>query len=206
MVFKQKKDKFSLLLESIALNLKEGAYYFAEYKLKNAGDLKIFSDEMKKFETKGDEFIHEIIKELNHTFITPIEREDILALAMSMDDVLDGLESTAAMFEMYSITEADEYMLKFVNAIQSCTDEIVKAIDLLSVKKLQAIRAHAIQIKELETVCDGVLRQSIKHIFTIEKDPIRLIKIKEIYENLEDIADFCQDVANTLETIIMKNA
>lgn len=205
-MFKQKKDKFSLLLESIALNLKEGAYYFAEYKLKNAGDLKIFSDEMKKFETKGDEFIHEIIKELNHTFITPIEREDILALAMSMDDVLDGLESTAAMFEMYSITEADEYMLKFVNAIQSCTDEIVKAIDLLSVKKLQAIRAHAIQIKELETVCDGVLRQSIKHIFTIEKDPIRLIKIKEIYENLEDIADFCQDVANTLETIIMKNA
>lgn len=205
-MFKQKKDKFSLLLESIALNLKEGAYYFAEYKLKNAGDLKIFSDEMKKFETKGDEFIHEIIKELNHTFITPIEREDILALAMSMDDVLDGLESTAAMFEMYSITEVDEYMLKFVNAIQSCTDEIVKAIDLLSVKKLQAIRAHAIQIKELETVCDGVLRQSIKHIFTIEKDPIRLIKIKEIYENLEDIADFCQDVANTLETIIMKNA
>ncbi|OES43996.1 DUF47 domain-containing protein [Domibacillus iocasae] len=205
-MFKQKKDKFSLLLESIALNLKEGAYYFAEYKLKNAGDLKIFSDEMKKFETKGDEFIHEIIKELNHTFITPIEREDILALAMSMDDVLDGLESTAAMFEMYSITEVDEYMLKFVNAIQSCADEIVKAIDLLSVKKLQAIRAHAIQIKELETVCDGVLRQSIKHIFTIEKDPIRLIKIKEIYENLEDIADFCQDVANTLETIIMKNA
>lgn len=205
-MFKQKKDKFSLLLESIALNLKEGAYYFAEYKLKNAGDLKIFSDEMKKFETKGDEFIHEIIKELNHTFITPIEREDILALAMSMDDVLDGLEATAAMFEMYSIIEADEYMLKFVNAIQSCADEIVNAIDLLSVKKLQAIRAHAIKIKELETVCDGVLRQSIKHIFTIEKDPIRLIKIKEIYENLEEIADFSQDVANTLETIIMKNA
>ncbi|MCP3761568.1 DUF47 domain-containing protein [Domibacillus sp. A3M-37] len=206
MVFKQKKDKFSILLESIALNLKEGAYYFAEYKLKNAGDLKIFSDEMKQFETKGDEFVHEIIKELNHTFITPIEREDILSLAMSMDDVLDGLESTAAMFEMYSVIGADEYMLKFVDAIRACADEIVIAIDLLSVKKLPAIRTHAIKIKELETVCDGVLRQSIKHIFTIEKDPIRLIKIKEIYENLEDIADFCQDVANTLETIIMKNA
>ncbi|WP_046175443.1 DUF47 domain-containing protein [Domibacillus indicus] len=205
-MFKQKKDKFSILLESIALNLKEGADYFAEYKLKNAGDLKIFSDEMKKFETKGDEFIHEIIKELNHTFITPIEREDILTLAMSMDDVLDGLESTAAMFEMYSIIEADEYMLKFVEAIRACTNEIVSAVDLLSFKKLPAIRTHAIKIKELETVCDGVLRQSIKHIFTIEKDPIRLIKIKEIYENLEDIADFCQDVANTLETIIMKNA
>lgn len=205
-MFKNKKDKFSVLLESISLNLKEGAYYFADYKLKNASDLKIFSEEMKRFETQGDEYIHQTIKELNNSFITPIEREDILALAMSMDDVLDGLEETAAIFEMYSVVQADEYMLKFVEAIRSCTDEIVKAIELLSVKKLPNIRAHAIKIKDYETICDGVLRQSIKHIFTIEKDPIRLIKIKEIYENLEEIADSCQDVANTLETIIMKNA
>ncbi|MGG3450528.1 MULTISPECIES: DUF47 domain-containing protein [Bacillaceae] len=205
-MFKNKKDKFSILLESISLNLKEGAYYFADYKLKNASDLKIFSEEMKRFETQGDEYIHQTIKELNNSFITPIEREDILALAMSMDDVLDGLEETAAIFEMYSVMQADEYMLKFVDAIRSCTDEIVKAIELLSTKKLQNIRTHAIKIKDYETICDGVLRQSIKHIFTIEKDPIRLIKIKEIYENLEEIADSCQDVANTLETIIMKNA
>ncbi|OLN23771.1 hypothetical protein BTO30_02140 [Domibacillus antri] len=205
-MFKNKKDKFSVLLDSIAANLKEGAYYFADYKIQNAGDLKIFSDEMKRFESQGDTFIHQTIKELNHTFITPIEREDILALAMSMDDVLDGLEETAAIFEMYSVTKADEYMLKFVNAIRSCTDEIEKAIELLTLKKLPDIRTHAIKIKEYETVCDGVLRQSIKHIFTIEKDPIRLIKMKEIYENLEEIADSCQHVANTLETIIMKNA
>jgi predicted phosphate transport protein (TIGR00153 family) len=205
-VFKNKKDKFSVLLESISANLKEGAYYFADYKLKNASDLQIFSEEMKKFETKGDEYIHQTIKELNNSFITPIEREDILALAMSMDDVLDGLEETAAIFNMYSVTQADEYMLKFVDAIRSCTDEIVKAIELLSAKKLPAIRTHAIKIKDYETICDGVLRQSIKHIFTVEKDPIRLIKIKEIYENLEEIADSCQDVANTLETIVMKNA
>jgi uncharacterized protein len=205
-MFKNKKDKFSVLLESISVNLKDGAYYFADYKLKNASDLKIFSEEMKRFETQGDEYIHQVIKELNNSFITPIEREDILALAMSMDDVLDGLEETAAIFEMYSVMQADEYMLKFVDAIRSCTDEIVKAIELLSSKKLPHIRTHAIKIKDYETICDGVLRQSIKHIFTIEKDPIRLIKIKEIYENLEEIADSCQDVANTLETIIMKNA
>jgi predicted phosphate transport protein (TIGR00153 family) len=187
------------------VNLKEGAYYFADYKLQNASDLKVFSEEMKRFESQGDEYIHQTIKELNHTFITPIEREDILALAMSMDDVLDGLEETAAIFEMYSVMQADEYMLKFVDAIRSCTDEIVKAIELLSAKKLPAIRTHAINIKDYETICDGIYRQSIKHIFTIEKDPIRIIKIKEIYEHLEEIADSCQDVANTLETMIMKN-
>jgi predicted phosphate transport protein (TIGR00153 family) len=205
-VFKNKKDKFSVLLESISINLKEGAYYFADYKLKNASDLKVFSKEMKRFESQGDEYVHQTIKELNHTFITPIEREDILALAISMDDILDGLEETAAIFEMYSVMQADKYMLKFVDTIRSCTDEIVKAIELLFAKKLPAIRTHAIKIKDYETICDGIYRQSIKHIFTIEKDPIRIIKIKEIYEHLEEIADSCQDVANTLETIIMKNA
>ncbi|MDE3838067.1 DUF47 domain-containing protein [Bacillus methanolicus] len=205
MVFK-KKDKFAILLSSIAANLKEATNYFADYKLKNVSDLKIFSEKMKEYESKGDSFVHKVIKELNNTFITPIEREDILLLAMSMDDVLDGLEHCAALFEMYTITNADEYMLKFVDALRNCSLEIEQAVDLLSTKKLLKIRDHAIKIKDYESKCDNIQRQSIKHLFSIEKDPIRLIKYKEIYENLENIADSCQGVANTLETIIMKNA
>ncbi|MET3695690.1 hypothetical protein SAMN05877753_102780 [Bacillus oleivorans] len=205
MVFK-KKDKFAIHLSSIASNLKESAFYFADYKLKNVSDLKIFSDQMKELETKGDHLVHEVIKDLNNTFITPIEREDILALAMSMDDVLDGLEHTAALFEMYSITSADDYMLKFVDAIRNCSIEIEKAVELLSSKKLIQMREHAIKIKDYESKCDGILRQSIKHLFFTEKDPIRIIQYKEIYEELEEIADFCQKVANTFEAIIMKNA
>ncbi|MFS8630312.1 MAG: DUF47 family protein, partial [Bacillales bacterium] len=138
--------------------------------------------------------------------ITPIEREDILRLTMMMDDVLDGCEETAALLEMYSITKTDEYMAKFANTIKYCTDEILKAIELLEQKKLPKIREHAIKIKDYEMKCDGILRQSIKHLFSVEKDPIRIIQYKEIYENLEEIADHCQDVANTLETIIMNNA
>ncbi|OMP67854.1 DUF47 domain-containing protein [Domibacillus epiphyticus] len=205
-MFKNKKDKFFILLESIAVNLKEGAYYFSDYKLKHPSDLNIFSEEMKIFKIQGDKYIHQTIKELNNSFITPIEREDVLALAMSMNDVLDRLEETAAIFEIYSVAQTDAYMFKVVDAIRSCTDEIVKAVELLSAKKLPDIRAHAIKIKEYEIICEGVLRQSIKHIFTIEKDPIRLIKMKEIYDHFEEIADSCQAVANTLETIIMKNA
>lgn len=205
MVFK-KKDKFSELLSNISANLTESATYFSEYKLKNVSDLKIFSEKMKDYETKGDNFVHEVIKQLNDAFITPIEREDILHLAISMDDVLDGLEHCAALFEMYNITEADDYMLKFVSAIQSAVTEIDKAVTLLASKKLLQIRDHAIKIKDYESQCDGILRQSIKHLFSVEKDPIRIIQYKEIYENLEDIADFGQTVANTLETIIMKNA
>lgn len=201
-----KKDKFAILLSKISANLKESADFFADYKLKNVSDLKIFSEKMKDYETTGDSFIHEVTVDLNNAFITPIEREDILHLAMSMDDVLDGIEACAALFEMYSITDADEFMLKFVDSIRNACIEIDIAVDLLSAKKLLKIRDHAIQIKDYESKCDGVLRQSIKHLFATEKDPIRIIQYKEIYENLEDIADDCQNVANTLETIIMKNA
>ncbi|WP_066068172.1 DUF47 domain-containing protein [Neobacillus soli] len=205
MAFK-KIDKFSALLSNISANLKDSSNYFTDYKLKNISDLKIFSEKMKEYETKGDTYVHEVIKELNDAFITPIEREDILLLAMSMDDVLDGLEGCAALFEMYSITQADDFMKKFVDAIQSSVQEIDKAVELLSNKKLPQIREHAIKIKDYESNCDNILRQSIKNLFTVEKDPIRIIQYKEIYENLEDIADYCQTVANTLETIIMKNA
>jgi uncharacterized protein len=107
---------------------------------------------------------------------------------------------------MYSITDADEYMLQFVEALRSSADEIVTSIELLTQKKLLPIREHAIKIKDYESKCDGVLRQSIKHLFAVEKDPIRIIQYKEIYETLEEISDHCQGVANTLESIIMKNA
>ncbi|MEH7308987.1 DUF47 domain-containing protein [Neobacillus drentensis] len=202
----KKKDKFFNHLTSISLNLKESAYYFAEIKLKNVSDLKIFSEKMKEFELIGDSLVHDLISDLNNAFITPFEREDILALSISMDDILDGLYHTSALFEMYSMIETDEYMLKFVDAIKNCATEIDAAIDLLSKKKLLNIREHAIKIKEIESHCDNNLRESIKHLFTSQKDPIRIIKYKQIYEGLEEIANCCKAVANSFETIIMKNA
>lgn len=206
MVFRPKKDKFTTILKNIAENLNEGAVFFADYKLNNISDLKELAEKMKDYEHKGDNYIHEVIQELNNAFITPIEREDILHLAMCMDDVIDGLEHCAALFEMYSITQSDEFMMKFVENIRHSTHEIDKAVALLAEKKLLAIRNHAIKIKDYESICDNIQRQSIKHLFAVEKDPIRIIQFKEIYEELENIADCCQTVANTLETIIMKNA
>ena len=202
----KKKDKFANYLSYISANLKESTAFFADFKLEDEVSLKTFANKMKEYETKGDNLVHDIIQDLNNAFITPIDREDILSLTMSMDDVLDGLEHTAALFEMYNIVNADEFMLQFVKAIRSCSDEIDVAVDLLSSKKLPKIREHAIKIKDLESQCDDILRKSIKHLFSIEKDPIRIIQYKEIYEELEDVADACQQVANQLETVIMKNA
>jgi len=207
MVFKSKKDKFAILLIAISTNLKEAANFFTDYKIQNISDLKVFSEKMKEYENRGDSSVHEITKELNNAFITPIEREDILHLAMSMDDVLDGLEHCAALYEMYSIVEIDDYMRQMAELIDEATNEIDQAVHILSsTKKLLQIQKHAIKIKECETKCDVIHRQSVKRLFVDESNPIRIMQFKEMYEVLEGIADYCEEVANTLETIIMKNA
>jgi len=123
-----------------------------------------------------------------------------------MDDILDGIDNFTAHLEMFSLIEIDESMRTFLGYIVKSTDEIVKAMEHLASKKLLKMHEHSILIKDYERRCDEVLRSSIKQLFLNEKDPIRIIQFKDIYEQLEEIADYCQNVANTLESIIMRNA
>lgn len=202
----KKQDPFFSALLKIAENMREGIHYANDCRIVTVADLKEISIRMKQYETAGDKLIHELIVMLNKSFMTPIEREDILSLAIRMDDVLDGTEGTIGHFEMFSLTEIDDSMRDFLTYIAKSTDEIVKAMKLLNKKDLVGMRQHAILIKDYERECDEVLRSSIKKLFLNEKDPIRLIKFKDIYEQLEEVADYCQTVANTIETIIMRNA
>ena len=190
-MFSKKKDKFMVQLEEMVFNLDRAAIEFGKMDFNTHLDLKAYSDNIKTYESHGDELVHQVITDLNQTFITPIEREDILSLCDAIDDVLDAI---------------DEYMAEFVDNIQKAVAEMKLAVGLLVDKKLSHMRIHSINIKEFETNCDGILRQSIKHIFNSETDPITLIKIKDIYESMEEIADKCQIVANNFETIIMKNS
>jgi len=201
----KKKDIFFETLENISENLLATAEFFAKG-LNNLNDLSGFAKTMKEFETKGDRFTHTMITELNKTFITPIEREDILALTTSLDDVLDGLEACAARFEMYEIREPDTHIRLFADILLRSAQEIRSAIKLLTTKKLLAIREYNIRVNELENEADQLLRTAIKELFIQVKDPIELIKKKEIYEMLESTTDDCEDVANTLESIIMLNS
>ncbi|PIC96290.1 hypothetical protein CSV69_07360 [Sporosarcina sp. P26b] len=202
----RKPDPFFTALLDIAKHVQESMHYANEFKVDSVSDLKDVSIRMKEYETAGDTLIHELITKLNTSFMTPIEREDILNIAIAMDDILDGMEHFLANLEMFSLIEIDEYMQKFILNIMKSTDEIVLAMELLTKKKLVEMRTHAVQIKEYERICDEVLRTSIKQMFIREKDPIRIIQLKDLYELLEDTADFCQDVANNIETIIMRNA
>jgi len=205
-MFFKKEDQFSIYLRNMSDNLVKSTNYFVEYKLENNLNLKEFAEVMKEYEHAGDSIVHEIIHELNKVFITPIEREDILALATHMDDILDGLESTANLFEVYQIKEVDEFMLQFVEYIKKSVDEIDLAIDLIAKKKLLDLRDHIIRIKDYESQCDEILRTSLRHLFQKETDAITIIKYKDIYEELELVADSCENVAKTFDAIIMKNA
>lgn len=202
----RKPDPFFTALLTIAENVQEAVHYTNDFKVHTASDLTEVSIRLKKYETDGDKLIHDMIFQLNKSFMTPIEREDILELSIKMDDVLDGIEHFVAYLEMFSLTEIDEYIQAFMENIVKSADEIVKAMKLLSRKKLVEMREHAVRIKDYERICDEIERTSIKQLFTNETDPIRIIKYKDLYEQLESIADHCQDVANTIETIIMRNA
>ncbi|MGE7666272.1 DUF47 domain-containing protein [Ureibacillus composti] len=202
----KKTDPFFVALHKIAENMREAIHYANDFKIETVADLKELSIKMKQYETDGDKLIHELIVMLNKSFMTPIEREDILALANKMDDVLDGAEHCIAHFEMFSLFEVDKSMRTFMEFISKSADEIVAATEHLNKKDLPSMRKHIILIKDYERECDEVSRSSIKQLFLNEKDPIRLIKFRDIYDQLEEVADSCQDVANTLETIIMRNA
>ena len=202
----RKKDIFFKVLEQMAELVDTAVQYFARAVQEERLNLETFTKEMKQFEHQGDEYTHTVITELNKTFITPIEREDIMELIKRLDDVLDGIEASASRFEMYATDRADAYIRQFGDVLRRSTVEIKSAIFLLTQKKLLAMQPHCVNLHELENEGDALMRESIKHLFQNVKDPIELLKYKGLYERLEETTDSCEDVANTLQSIMMRNS
>lgn len=202
----KKNDPFLKNILDITENLNEAANYFVDFRLKTKEDVKTMADKLKEYEHKGDKLVHDLIHGLNQTFITVIEREDLLNLGVILDDILDGIEACASRFDMFDITEADEYMRQFSINIRDSVAEILKAIELLQTKQLMEMREFTVRVNELESVGDELLRSGIKQLFASSQDAIHIMKYKEMYEILERVSDSCEDVADALETIIMRNA
>ncbi|WP_188456330.1 DUF47 domain-containing protein [Virgibacillus oceani] len=205
-MFKKKADKFSLYLVDFAEHLDKTVDFFVNFKVKDTDTLREFANTIKQYESEADDKVHQVIKDLNQAFITPIEREDIMQLTMNLDDIIDGMEEFSAMMDIYQIVSSDDFMDRFTDNILKCSKEILASMHLIANNGLKDVEQHAIKIKEYESNCDDLYRKSLKNLFQTEKDSIKVIQYKEIYETLEEIADYCQDVASTLQSIIMKNA
>jgi len=159
---------------------------------------------IRNFEQRGDEIIHEVFKALNRTFITPLDPEDLHSLASYLDDVLDAIEDVSQRLVDYRIDPVTPPMVEMAARIASCAQALQRAFDALD--KDEKLLVHCIEINRLEEEVDELLRLAIMELFDTERDPIRVIKYKEVYEFLELAADRCEDVADALQNVVIKNS
>jgi predicted phosphate transport protein (TIGR00153 family) len=154
-------------------------------------------------EQKGDEIIHEIYTCLNRTFITPLDPEDIHSLGSHMDDVLDGIEESVHRIVSYKIDPIPETVIELGRVLEGCANNLLKAFQALDASK--PLLDHCIEINRLEEQADHLVRAAVSDLFEKEKDAIAIIKLKEIYEYLEQTTDYCEDVADALQNVSVKN-
>jgi predicted phosphate transport protein (TIGR00153 family) len=159
---------------------------------------------IKKLEQQGDEVIHDIFTRLNQTFITPLDPEDIHSLSSHLDDVLDGLEDAAFRIVAYHLDPIPTVVITVCHKILDCSKALELAFEALS--NNQRLLEPCIEINRIEEEVDDIVRVAVKELFENEKDAIQLIKLKEIYELLENTTDFCEDVADALQNVIVKNS
>jgi predicted phosphate transport protein (TIGR00153 family) len=169
------------------------------------GDARAKAHAIKEVEHQGDQVTHEIVKRLNTSFVTPMDREDIHALATRLDDVLDFIEAAAERLVVYRIKEPTSpcrAMADVIVATAQATDRAIRCLRTMD----PGFHEHAVEVNRLENSADHLLRESLAALFEECGDPIEVIKWKEIYETMETVTDRCEDVANVIEGIILKMA
>jgi predicted phosphate transport protein (TIGR00153 family) len=162
------------------------------------------ADEIKEVEHKCDFLTHEVIQRLHKTFVTPLDREDIHALARSLDDVIDAIDDSAGVIRLYQIARVRPDARDLSRIIKSSTEQVVLAMRALGRK--QGISTAAVEINRLENEADRAHQLALRRLFEEEKDAIQIIKWKEILDFLEAATDRCEDVANVLEGVVVKHA
>jgi uncharacterized protein len=165
-----------------------------------------YAEKLKELESKGDEYTHMLLKELNQTFVTPLDGEDIFQLAVKLDDVLDGIEACASRFVYFHVDKTTPYLMQFAELLEKVAENLQEAFIALEKKDYATIRKISVEINLLENKGDKLMRESVGSLFEDPKDPYELIKMKEIYENLEKVTDTAEDLADVLESVVMKYA
>ena len=195
--------KFFDLFAELSTHMNEGARLLRSI-LEDPHDLEARVDQMQAIEHRGDKAIHAIMTKLNQSFITPFDREDIHHLASSLDDVLDYMNTAATRLVMYKIARPTAAAAELAGILVLQSEELARGVSLL--EKNGKVMQHCDEVNRLEDEADQVARKAIGELFEHEKDPIQLIKMKELYELLETATDKAEDAANVLEAIVLKSA
>jgi predicted phosphate transport protein (TIGR00153 family) len=200
-------DKFLPYFEQSADNLKAAANLYAGLsKATTHEEMSVAREEIKKLEHIGDKLTHTIFEELNKSFITPFDREDIYSLTKSMDDVLDLMDHVADILLLYRIEKLDDGMVMLLEVTRRAVNDIHKSIFSLRNINYDKIREQIISVHALENEGDRLYRHFIGGLYAEEKDAIRLMKYSSIYNELEQTIDKCEDLMNAIEGIVLKQA
>ncbi|MDI6745223.1 MAG: DUF47 family protein [Thermodesulfovibrionales bacterium] len=205
MKFFPKEIDFFEIFDRAALNVTKAATLLVSL-MENFDNIEARVKEIYEVEQDGDMLTHDIMKKLNKTFITPIDREDLHALASSLDDVLDLIWGAVDRLVVFKIKESTKEAISMSKDLLTTAEAIHKAIKKLKEKNYSHVQEYCIEINRLENRTDRDFRDALGKLFDDMKDPILIIKWKEIYEHLEDASDKCEDVANVLEAIVLKHA
>ena len=202
----QKEDKFYSLFcttSKIIIEISEKLNLFME----DLSDAETLLKDFEELEHKGDRQMHLIMAELNKSFITPIDREDIYMIAKVMDDIIDLIESAANRFVMFNVKEATPHAKKMAALILESSKELICLMEeLKSMKKSTILNKKIIEINRIEDEGDTEFRVAVTQLFKGDVDTLEVIKWREIYEKLEKVLDAFEDVADTIEGVVMKHA
>lgn len=206
MIFERKKEnQFLKLFKNFADTLDQMGNDFGSI-IRNYENVERAIADMKMTETECDEVSHAILDELNKSFITPFDREDIFTIANQLDDIADYLEDTASKLQIYDVDHIKNDAMEMADLIDDATSKIKILFDILpESKKTCKITEIIIEINRLENLGDAVFRRALWKLFRDEEDPIEIIRWKDIYENLENTLDACEHLADTLRGVVIKN-
>lgn len=206
--FVPKDKKFFPLFEQAGANLIEMAKLLnTSVNSTNLEERKELSKKLEDLEHVGDNITHQIHLELGRNFITPFDREDIHALASSLDDVADFIHGASNRMQLYNVEQPTQPMIEITALILEATEHVAKALfELKDLKNIRNITDSCVRINSVENKADYIFDKAVADLFEYEKDAISLIKQKEVLSAMEDATDKCEDVANVLESILVKNA
>ena len=201
--FSPHKEKFFDLFKQAAQNALNGARALKEM-LEHYDNPQESWKKLKDLEHEGDRITHRTIRSLNQTFLTPIDAEDIHALTTALDNVMDAIEAAASRMILFRIDKPTVEAMELCETIVTSTEQVVKAVSHMP--RLDDIDEYCIEINRLENTADDIYRKAISQLFENGTSPMDVIKWLDIYEILESATDRCEDVANILETIGLKNS
>jgi predicted phosphate transport protein (TIGR00153 family) len=192
------------LFEQHAERTSEAARVLASM-IREGGDSQRLAERVKEIEHKGDEITHTIIERLHQTFITPMDRDEIHQLISRLDDVLDLIEATSERIWLYDLRDIEPEAREFVAVLEKAVHEMGAAVrGLRDLKDRPRLLAHCTEVNRLENEGDALLRRAVARLFHQGADPIHVIKWREIYDNLENAIDRCEDVANVIEGVALE--